>query len=290
MATLGNRGDLRDFFKLLLSQNNSFTDAEINGMLNVAYKKVIATAECLEDIRTISSVAYQGEYALPGSIIKVQDVYFRGQLLDMFNYRGILRDNLGKKQPSAAESQTVTRKCYTKNYGASMYVGLYGTPSDGASATTLAANITSADLSIQLTSISGFENIGSFILNSSEVIHYVYTSGAYAKGCIRSSEDTSAGAANTAGQTIVERDIVCYVVPNPADMDDDADAPLIDESYRELIVKGALVSATLALKMFDVYAMYRKEFYEECYDVRSKFNYKEPGKNQRIRPFIEKYA
>ena len=291
MAVLSNRGDLREYFKLLLSQSGSFKDSEIDDMLNVAYKKFIANSECLEDIISVSSMASCSQYALPGSIIKIKDCYYRGKLLKNYNERAIYRDKLsGQAQSLTVGQGSNVDSFYLKKYGDACYLGLYGIPGDDANTTTLASNIVLADAQMVLSDSGGFEYIGSFLLKSVEVVHYTFLDGITAKGCLRSQEGTTGAVNNSIGDAIVERDIIMYSVPNPADMDDDADVPLVDESYRETIVTGALERAYFSLKLWDSFKEAKAQFKDECFDIKGKFKFKEPGKIERMRPFYKKYA
>lgn len=290
MATLLNRGDLIEHFKLLLSQNNTFTDAEIVDLLNVAYKKFIALSECLEDIISVASIEGCGLYQLPQSLIKIKDGYFRSKALSIYNERAIWRDNLTRRLTDYELASGVSvLKCYLKNMGKNSYLGLYGIPSDSADVTTITANVLAADTTIPLESVSGLHGVGSLKINN-EVIHYTYLDGLNAKGCIRATEETATPAQHNSGAVVGERDILLIAVPNPPDLDSDDDEPLCDESYRETIVKGAIASATLSLKLFDLYVNFRKEFREESIEIRGMFDFKEPGKVERIRPFLKKYA
>lgn len=295
MAILTTRGDLREYFNSVLAQPGAFADSAVNTMLNVAYKRFIAKSECLEDVRSVSSMANIGLYELPGSLIKIKDAYFRGDLLSAHNLRGILMDNMERRQPNTLNaSGKDIKKYYTRNYGNKMFFGLYGIPSDGASSTTISANGLLTAGTISLNSATGFEYTGAFAVTATigattEVVHYMATSGNDCVSCLRGREDTAAQAVSI-GDAVVERDIFMVAVPNPADMDDDADEPLCDESYRECIVKYALSQAYLSLKMWEQRGAIKKEFDDDCINIKGMFDTKKTGLNQRRRPFIEKYA
>lgn len=277
-----------DHLKVLLNEPGAYSDTELYKLLNIGHKKFVEVSECLVDIITLSSVAYQGEYLLPDEgWTKILDVYFRGKILDIYNERSILRDHLNRSVVNPTDATSEIKKCYIKHRGRNRYLGLYGVPSDGATATALNGAINSSVTTITLDSVTGLVYTGALLIEN-EVVQYTAQSSSSVTNCIRGAENTTAASHND-DVVVTERDIFVYIVPNPVDLDADADEPQYDEAWREIPCLHAAMNAALGAGKKDKYYDFRKRFYEEANEVKAQFSYKEPGKVVRIFPATKRY-
>jgi len=184
---------------------NSDADAHANS--STVY--IVDASSTMEEL-TMSGGVNNSATTVPwaSSVAVSQTIPSSGTLLvdsELITYTVIDRGEMTTSNTLFGRSMTsVTRGQYSTTanaYSADQLAYSLTASTTALTSTTLASPAGTTDLTISLTSISGFSTASGFVLINAELIHYVDTSGNYIKRCTRAWDLTTA-ATHSGGDTV----------------------------------------------------------------------------------------
>lgn len=250
-----------------LFDNRPIDTTDRDALINEGYKIFASLTQCIKGVGTMASVADKPEYDVPSFIDKIDNVYFRGKLLDAFPEHNLYQlYSTSDRNDLPSDTLYFYRKEYDDHVaGASRsrrMIGLIGVQDDAADATALndATGVDADDETFTVDSTENFPDFGDFICGT-EVIHYLYKDGTNLYGCIRGQEGTTA-ATHADNAVITLRDIVIYGSKIPASMSSSSDLPTsIDVAYHNYIVEYAVGVAMSRIEKNEEYSKHMTSFY-----------------------------
>jgi hypothetical protein len=212
-----------------------FTDAELLQWFIFAETDIASKTECLEKIASLSTVAYQQDYAFPTDYMDIEAILYENdtklQDVDLRSWQYKITGS-----PDSTGDPEVYLPFRNK-------FRIYPPKADNATTTTLNGAISDSATTITVLDTTGFCGWGRIIIDS-EVISYTHITATTFLGCVRGDEGTTAAAHLTAA-TVTERDLQVYYYNQPATMTAGGDTPSIPAQYHELLV---LYAVAIALK------------------------------------------